>query len=170
MHPPYSPVGLHDLPVLDLRFSSQKTLWNLKGPPLYLKHRPPQLLGAGLTTTRDLPLSLCVKTQNVDISSLLDKPSPDMTWGYDHVIGHAVISGLELNHFWARNAPTTSMHPLGETTVQIAAHLRFLNLLTTSGPTMTWDRRSHDLDDNVQINVQICTLLIYGPDQLSLNQ
>jgi len=35
---------------------------------------------------------------------------------------------------------------------------------------MTWDHRSHDLDDNVQINVQIYTLLIYGSDQLSLNQ
>jgi hypothetical protein len=93
-----------------------------------------------------------VKTQSVGVSSLSDKPSLDMTWGYDHVIVGVVISGLELNHFWARNAPTTSTCPLGETTVQIVARLRFLNLLATFVPAMTQDRRSHDLDDNVQIN------------------
>jgi hypothetical protein len=84
---------------------------------------PPWLLCAGLTTTRDLPLSFCAKTQTIDIISLLDKPSIDMTWGYDHVIVGIVISDLDLNHFWAHNAPTTSMHPLEETTVQIAARL-----------------------------------------------
>jgi hypothetical protein len=76
-----------------------------------------------------------------------------MTWGYDHVIAGTVTSGLELNQFWAHNAPPdlhTSL--LDETTVQIAACLRFLNLLATYVPAMTWDRRSHDLDDNVQIN------------------
>jgi len=92
-----------------------------------------------------------------------------VTWGYDHMIVGAVISGLELNHFRARNAPTTSTRPLGETVVQIVARLRFLKPLATSIPTMTWDCRSHYLDDNVQIDVQICTLLIYGPNQLSLN-
>jgi hypothetical protein len=75
-----------------------------------------------------------------------------MIWGYDHVIVGMVISGLELNHFWACNAPMTSTCPLGETTVQIVARLRFLNLLATSVPAMTQDHRSHDLDDIVQIN------------------
>lgn len=83
----------------------------------------PRLLDAGLIATRDFPLSLCVKTRNAEVSSLSDKSSLDMTWGYDHVIAGTVISGLELNHFWACNAPTTSMRPLGETTVQIAARL-----------------------------------------------
>jgi hypothetical protein len=75
-----------------------------------------------------------------------------MTWGYDHVIAGVVIRGLELRHFWACNAPTTSMCPLNETTVQIVAHLRFLNLLATFVPTMTRDHRSHDIDDSIQIN------------------
>jgi hypothetical protein len=93
-----------------------------------------------------------------------------MNQGYDQVIAAAVISSLELTHFWAHNTPTTSTSPLVETTVQIVAHLRFLNLLATSGFTMTRDGRSHDLDDDVQIDVQICALLIYRPYQLSLNQ
>jgi hypothetical protein len=36
MQPPYSPVGLHDLPVKDLWFLSQMILWNLSGLLLYL--------------------------------------------------------------------------------------------------------------------------------------
>jgi hypothetical protein len=72
---------------------------------MYLKHRPTWLLGVGVIATHDLPLSLSAKTQNVDVSSLPDKPSLDMTWGYDHMIADMVIRGLELNHLWACNAP-----------------------------------------------------------------
>jgi hypothetical protein len=42
------------------------------------------------------------------------------------MIAAKVIRGLDLNHFWDRNAPRTSTHPLGETTVQINSELKYL--------------------------------------------
>jgi len=68
-----------------------------------------------------------------------------------------MIAGVSNNGFrWTRfspcNTPPAYTCPLDKTTVQIAACLKFLNILETSVPTMTWDHWSHDIDDNIQIN------------------
>jgi len=66
---------------------------------------------------------------------------------------------MEFKPLWARNDSPAYKCPPYETTVQIAVHLPFFNLLATSIPAMAWDRWSHDLDDKVQINIQISASL-----------